>query len=540
MASVNDKEAAQIEKLMEIFINSMDGEHMMVIDSLVQTKLNDPRLPLDINQCVIHAAIRGNVTVLSKLLSLHPRMSYGDEKNRRAIHHAAKNGHLECVKLLLKAGAISNCADDFGRTPLHLACAMGHTEVVSVLVLQGGQINSCRTETGENAIHIAAAAGYVEVMVLLLEHGGDVNTPTKKFKGGETPLHKAIMADKPEMVDFLCRHGAKMNIADASGKYPIHVACEKGLLNCITTMIQHGASLEVKDAQSQTPLSGAVLENQTRVAKLLIEQGADVHAMDNLGFRPLHKASNRGNPDLVEHLVSAGANVNARSERSLQTPLMSAVATNKLDTILKLIQLGADTTLPDISGHTPLHLALSKIGGEPLDKIVQALLDGGGRLDVRDKGNLTPLQRGLVVGVIRRQHFLPCIQLICQAGSELGPDQFTMGKKSPLFWLAYSGFLKEALYLVKAGWDLRNENWIILPGKDELQDRLHHWMILTLKTVPSLLACSRKALRAHLSDVRHHREILSTIDRLPIPAPLKSYLKLLDISADQLDIFLED
>ncbi|XP_059146034.1 ankyrin repeat, PH and SEC7 domain containing protein secG-like, partial [Physella acuta] len=491
--------------------------------------------PLDINICTLKAATKGDAIVLTKLLSLHPRMSYGDEHNRRAIHYAANNGHLECVRLLLKAGAISNCADHFGRTPLHMACAMGFTEIVRLLVKQCGQINSCRTESGENAVHATAAAGHVEIMEFLIEHGGDINATTSKLKGGETPLHKAISTDKPEMVDLLCRYDAKLNIADASGRYPMHLACEKGFLRCIATLVQHGASLEVTDAHGQTPLFAAVSENQVTIAKFLIEQGANVLAVDSSGYTPLHRASYKGNLELIEYLVHSGAEINARSQKTLQTPLMFAVTFGKLEAIKKLIELGGDTTLPDAKGQTPLHLVHLKMTGEPVDKIVRALLEGGGRLDQRDDGNFTPLQRCLISGVIRRNHSLPCIQLLCQAGSYLGPDQYTMGKKSPLFWLAYSGFLQEAMYLVKAGWDLRDETWIILPGKDHLQDKLHEFMIITYRTVPSLLACTRKGLRAHLFEVNQHREILSVIDCLPLPSPLKSYLKLQDVDPYDLE-----
>ncbi|KAH9498964.1 hypothetical protein Btru_004081 [Bulinus truncatus] len=529
MASGSDTDDSQVEKMMEIFIKSMEGEHMSIIDSLVQTKLNDPRLPLDVNQCVIEASSRGNVTVLTKLLALHPRLSYGDEQNRRAIHYAARNGHLECVRLLLKAGAITNCSDDEGKTPLHLACAYGHVEVVRMLVHQGGQVNSCRTETGESALHVTATAGYNKIMEILLDNGGEINTMTRKLKGGETPLHKAIIADKPEMVEFLCSRGAILNTPNASDKFPIHVACEKGFIRCIAVLIQHGVSLEVTDSYKQTPLCAAVFENQTEVAKFLIEQGASVHTMDNNGFTPLHKASIKGNVEMIDYLMSAGANLNVRSEKSLQTPLMTAVYFGKLEAIKRLIHYGADTTLTDINGQSPLHLVHLKIGGDPADKIIQAILEGGGRLDMRDQNNFTPLQKGLYTGVVRSSLSLPCIQLLCQAGSWLGPDMYTMGKKSPLFWLAYSGFLQEAAYLIRAGWDLKNETWIVLPGKDPMQDKLHEFMIKTYKTVPTLLACSRQKLRAHLRSTRRYREILSSIDCLPLPSPLKSYLKLQDI-----------
>ena len=49
-------------------------------------------------------------------------------------------------------------------------------------------------------MHTTAKLGHVSIMAELLKFGADLNAPTRITKGGETPLHKAVYADKPEMV----------------------------------------------------------------------------------------------------------------------------------------------------------------------------------------------------------------------------------------------------------------------------------------------------------------------------------------------------
>ena len=61
-------------------------------------------------------------------------------------------------------------------------------------------------------------------------------------------------------------------------------------------------------------------------------------------------------------LAEAGADVNARAQDSLQSPLMSAVSLGRLKAVQKLIELGADVTLPDRHNNTPLHLVHFKMG----------------------------------------------------------------------------------------------------------------------------------------------------------------------------------
>ncbi|GFO31055.1 ankyrin repeat domain-containing protein [Plakobranchus ocellatus] len=495
--SNNDAVARTEDEFLEMFVQSMDADDIRLIDSLLRAKCKDPRFPLDINKCAIAVAARGRADVLTKVLTLGPKMSYGDGEGRRAIHHAASNGNVECARLLLKAGAISNCADLQGKTPLHLACLMGHTDIVHLLVRQCAHINSCRTQTGENAVHVTAAAGHLSVMEVLMDNGGDAGLVTHQSKGGETPLHKAVGADKPQMVELLCNHGANPDHPDAWGKFPIHLASERGLLRCLSVLIRHGASLETRDGQGQTALGVAIVEGQAQAARALLDCGADVCVEDRHCFTLLHKAAMRDNNDLIEMLVEAGADVNMRAQDSLQSPLMSAVSMGRLKAVRKLIELGADVTLPDRYGNTPLHLVHFKLGGEPPKDIILALLEGGGRLDPRDRGQLTPLQRCLEVGVIRRNPSLACVRLLCEAGSHLGPDSFNHGFKSPLFRQAYTGCLHEALYLGRAGWDLRQEPWLSLPGKNGRQDRLHQMLLDIRNRMPSLLSCCRK-VRRHL------------------------------------------
>jgi len=523
----------EVNELTKMFFSALEGGHHAAMQAMISVKQKEIRCPLDISQCALMVAARGNTPVLKALLALFPRMSYSDSTGRRAIHYAAKNGHLFCVEALLKGGAISNCSDAEGFTPLHLACLNGHDDIVSFLVRQCAHINSCRTELGESAVHVAAKAGHVKVMEELVSYGADLNSTTRRNKGGETPLHKAVAADKPEMVEFLLSCGAVSSIADAHGKPPIHLACEKGFEACLAVMLARGASLEVKDSMGNTVLAVAVAANQTVMAKTLIDQGADVQHVGDNGLSLMHKASMRCNLDIIDYLANAGADVNVRSRVTLQSPLFTAVSLSRLQAVKKLIDLGADATLPDIKGHTPLHVTQSRIGGDSQEDIIMALLNAGGRLDVRGEDNLTPLQRCITHGVIRRNVSLPSLKLLCQAGSDLKPDEFTMGKKSPLFWLAYSGFLPEAYYLAKAGWDLNDEVWLVLPGKDPRQDRLHALLIDLFKTTPSLLASCRKTLLRHLCQIHQHTEVMSRVAMLPIPRPLQRFLLLSD--CDTLD-----
>ena len=60
---------------------------------------------------------------------------------------------------------------------------------------------------------------------------------------------------------------------------------------------------------------------------------------------------------ITEFLVKSGANINAVNYTTGSTPLMNAIWSRYIRTALKLIELGADTTIVNHEGLTALELA---------------------------------------------------------------------------------------------------------------------------------------------------------------------------------------
>jgi hypothetical protein len=66
-------------------------------------------------------------------------------------------------------------------------------------------------------LHCAAVLGYDEIALYLVEHGADVNFSTAKRK--YTPLHLAVLANKPEMIiELLTKTNADPMIDDGEGQ----------------------------------------------------------------------------------------------------------------------------------------------------------------------------------------------------------------------------------------------------------------------------------------------------------------------------------
>lgn len=88
--------------------------------------------------------------------------------------------------------------------------------------------------------------------------------------------------------------------------------------------------------------------------------------------------------------------------------------------------------------------------------------------------------------------------------------------------------LREAFYLANVGWPLNKELWISLSGKTPEQEQLHAFLILQRATPCSLRHLSRTLIRKHLLKFTSNREIITSIDRLPLPTLLKTFIALRD------------
>ena len=72
------------------------------------------------------------------------------------------------------------------------------------------------------------------------------------------------------------------------------------------------------------------------------------------GATPLHWAAEVGHKEICRLLISYGSPIDARCRSFGHTPLMDAVVWNHADAVTTLLQHGADKTLRNNSGMSPM------------------------------------------------------------------------------------------------------------------------------------------------------------------------------------------
>ncbi|HEY3245348.1 MAG TPA: ankyrin repeat domain-containing protein [Phycisphaerae bacterium] len=241
-------------------------------------------------------------------------------------------------------------------TPLVYAVRANDLESVKVLLAAGADVNQV-TGYGWSPLLVATQNRYYKLGAFLIDHGADPNLANK---GGWIPLYLAT---------------DNRNIE--SGDYPVRKG-DMDHLDFIKLLLDKGANVNARmkdstetrtvftnqwlDENGATAFLRASQSGDLELMKLLLSRGADPKIATTLGVTALHVAAGIGWVEGITYEWSENAT---------------------LEAVKMLLDLGLDPNAQADTGRVALHGAAHK--GRPA--VVQALVDHGARLAVRDYGN---------------------------------------------------------------------------------------------------------------------------------------------------------
>ncbi|XP_046584142.1 uncharacterized protein LOC124291244 [Haliotis rubra] len=237
----------------------------------------------------------------------------------RSMYMPAYEGDLEKLLYMLIDGVDPNYQyeeyDD--ETALHGAAASGHLAIVHVLV-QAGAATHLKDKTLKTPLMMAAEHNKPNVVQYLMKVGARVDD---RGEDGMTCIHYAAKAGHTEVIKLLLESGKiGPNAQDDGGWTPIIWAAESQLITTVKYLISQGADPTVKDNEENTGLHWAAYAGSVAITEMFLDSGCEFDTPNEHGDRPLHIAARQNHYESVVLLLARGADVEVRNNNN-ETPL---------------------------------------------------------------------------------------------------------------------------------------------------------------------------------------------------------------------------
>ncbi len=292
-------------------------------------------------------------------------------------------------------------------------CATYYDESVSPLL--HAVIHTYGTWTGDMRMHPPVDPEFLgPAAERLLSAGADPNT---QDAFGNTALHYALTFQNEALVDALLANGACVLLKNGLDESPLSnhssyrlrqkveaAASDPNMLaNCPAEVRGTQPDTAADSEDPRTPDAGllnALRSGRLERAIAYLDQGADPNASDREGssFEAALRNCRDNATTMAQLLIDAGGDVNGQNRRGATALMISMRYCVKA--VPFLLERGADPTLADRSGDTPLH-QLGGVAPDRLDDIVDRLLATGADINQQARSGQTPLIRSLFGGTTR-------------------------------------------------------------------------------------------------------------------------------------------
>jgi ankyrin repeat protein len=380
---------------------------------------------------------------------------------------AAEKGFLKAVKRLLQTKTI----DDKAIVSAIAAAKKAQHDDIATLLLDNTDINSV-DEKGNTLLHLAARDGNFKRVVDLIEKGASVNCQNNF---GQTPLLLAIHeheipwsddeidninvknANGIKLLNYLLDNGADSNLYKYTS--PLAQAVEKTNPDALALLIDKVDKKEVKEKSWQdesklvpwyVPLVFSALKQEKSIELLTILKayGASFRKLNEHGESMLYNA--------FYQIPSSEHDLSDDKKEILED-------FQKIFLLIQfLVDNGADFSIKNESGDTPLHLLIEDKDlsylGETYIEILEYFIAHGVDTVIENRHGATALYLAAEKGNI------DAVKLLHEKGAEINTAVQSSGR-TPLHIAAYRGNPKTCTLLVELGADetLRDEKGLTPP-----------------------------------------------------------------------------
>lgn len=172
-------------------------------------------------------------------------------------------------------------------------------------------------------------------------------------------LHKAAYDNDVEAISQLIKNDADLEARDGSGRTPVHVAAFASSDEALVLLAKSGADMNALESGIYDAVTIAAVADDPALMSLALKHGNRPDLITSIyEGTALIAAAHLGHVEVVRRLIKAGAPLDHINNLHW-TALMEAVVLGDggpkyIATVKALVEAGADTSLADREGLTPL------------------------------------------------------------------------------------------------------------------------------------------------------------------------------------------
>lgn len=318
----------------------------------------------------LHLAIENNhVEAVKTLCTLDPELlKQSHSMGNTFLNVALKAGNLDVVKLLHEFEPdLLHTENLFGDTPLSFAIQFSSTAIVDYLT----HVDTAAVDNFDKyaLLYNAVTSGNLNSLKNLCHFGTDVLL--EKDDDGDSPLHLAIKAEKPEILEYIITNhpAARNDIAMYKNNtmdtiFHLAARCKNDRILALVDTIYHSCLTSTEESYRSRLMD----TRQLQILDILMQTNSD-------GDTVFHIAAQKDNYKVIEnmytHMPRMDVSVLRKGNKHGCTPLHIAVQHEHHRVMRQLCQydLGL-SNIKDQNQYTPLHTAAHTGNLEAIDGIV--------------------------------------------------------------------------------------------------------------------------------------------------------------------------
>lgn len=327
------------------------------------------------NTSLINAVRNESLEQTIILLEKNPDFSKVDKKGYSALHYSILNEDKKIFDLLIEAGSSVNYNNNLLFTSLE-----SNDYFTNVLLEKKIKINSFNDEN-QTPLIVAVKNGKDEIVERLISLKPNIS---HKDNYGYKAIDYAFMNNSVDLAPGLYNKGWSKSTKNKLFEDTFQFYS----IDALEFLLDRGFSVNYKFKNGETALISTIKNNQTDKFELLLNRKAKLDRVDSEGNTPLMHAIKMGNQLYVDYLLEYGANIhftNKKGEDALELALEKE--NPDIDTIIALIDLGADIDLVSPSGKSALNIA----AGRGFNDEIQYLIESNANINITDNSGDTPL-----------------------------------------------------------------------------------------------------------------------------------------------------